>query len=130
MRNILFLCLFFVATCLGCGGKGFNVSGKVTFPDGKPVPRGQVTLFSDTFTAGSGIGADGTYRINMPVPAGTYKVTVRATEDSPSDTKVAPEDVKPPKPLVDVKYNSPEKSGLTVDVKGATTFDITVEPPK
>lgn len=132
MRHILFFCLFFVACSIGCGGKGFPVSGKVTLADGKPVIRGQVTLISDSFTAGGDIIADGSYNISIPggVPAGTYKVTVRASGDSPSSANTDVADVKPVKPLVDPKYNNPETSGLTCEVTKATVFDIKVEAPK
>jgi hypothetical protein len=130
MRNIfLFLCLFCVAACIGCGSKGFSVSGTVTLSDGKPVARGQVMLTSGTFTAGGETIADGTYIIR-DVPAGTYKVSVRASGESESNPNVDVEDAKPVKPVVDMKYNNPETSGLTCEVKSATTFDIVVEPPK
>jgi len=130
MRNILFFCLFLAVCCTGCGGKGFSVAGKVSFADGTPLPHGQVTLTSGTFSAGGSILGDGTYNINVRVPAGTYKVTVRASGESPSDPKADIADVKPAKSLVDTKYNAPETSGLVCEVKGITTFNITVETPK
>jgi len=104
------------------------VSGKVTYPDGKPVPRGQVTFNSGSFTAGGHILDDGTYNIGMRVPAGTYQVTVIALGESPIG--VDPEDAKPAKPLVDAKYNNPATSGLECVVSGTTVFNIEVEAPK
>ena len=130
MRSILFLNLLFVACCIGCGGKDFSVGGKVTFPDGTPLSRGQVTFMTASYTAGGNVAADGTYRINMRVPAGTYKVTVRASGDSPSDPRVSIADAVLPPPLVDLKFGNPETSGLVCEVKGATTFNITVEAPE
>jgi len=101
----------------------------VTFQDGAPVPRGQVTFISNTFSAGGTIAADGSYSVTVKVPAGTYGVTVVASGDSPSSL-VHVENVKPIKPLVDKKFNSPDTSGLVCEVKGKTTFPITVTPPK
>jgi hypothetical protein len=118
MRNVHFLGWFLVVCVLGCSGDGFPVSGKVTFQDGAPVPRGQVTFISNTFSAGGTIAADG-----------SYSVTVVASGDSPSSL-VHVENVKPIKPLVDKKFNSPDTSGLVCEVKGKTTFPITVTPPK
>jgi len=131
MRFISFFALFLVVCCLGCGGgKGFSVSGKVTFSDGTPVPSGQVTFSSSNVTAGGGILPDGTYTVSTSVPAGTYKVTVMALENTMSDPNVSVEDAKPAKSLVDPKYNNPETSGLVCEVKGKTSFPITVEAPK
>ncbi|MDR0869239.1 MAG: carboxypeptidase-like regulatory domain-containing protein [Planctomycetaceae bacterium] len=130
MRTILFLCLFCVAACLGCGvvsSKGFPVSGVVSFSDGKPVSYGQVTLTSGSFSVGGDIISDGTYNISRVggVPAGTYKVSVVL-----SDPNAGMENTKKAKPQIDPKYNDPSTSGLTCEVTGATTYDITVEPPK
>ena len=130
MRIISFLCFFALVCCVGCGQSGFTVGGKVEFPDGSPVPRGQVTINSSTFTAGGPIAADGTYTINARVPAGTYQITVRATGDSPSEASVDIADVKPAPLLVDAKFGSAETSELTVEVKGKTTHNITVTAPQ
>jgi hypothetical protein len=129
MRNILFFSLFSLICTLGCGGEGYNVGGKVTFPDGSPVPHGQVTFISDNFSAGGSIIAEGSYSISIRVPAGTYKVGVRAS----GEPVAAPgADVANMKivPLVDPKYGNPETSGLVVEVKGPTTFNIGVERPQ
>lgn len=118
MRNILFLILLFLVGTLGCGGAGFggghNVGGKVTFPDGKPLTKGQVTFTSRYFTgSGDVFGEGGTYSISGQVPEGTYKVAVLASDKS----------------LIDPKYNDPETSGLVCEVKGPTGFNIEVKPP-
>jgi len=119
MRNILIFSLLSLVCMLGCGGLGsgggYNVGGKVTFPGGKPLTRGQVTFTSGYFTGtGDVFGESGTYSISGPVPAGKYKVAVQASDNS----------------LIDPKYNDPETSGLVCEVKGPTGFDIQVEPPK
>jgi len=130
MRSILFFGLLLAVCCAGCGGgDGFPVGGKVTFPDGSPLIRGEVTLISSSFTAGGHIVADGTYNINARVPAGIYQVTVRAMADSPADPMRDVADALPVRSLVDPKYNSPETSELTVEIKGRTTHNITVTAP-
>ena len=130
MRPILFFGLFLIVCCIGCGGKGgFSVGGKVEFPDGKPLTRGQVTLTSGSFTGGGAIIADGTYNVNVRVPAGTYKVSVIASGESPSDSSVDVGDAKPAPSLVDPKFNNPETSELVCEVKGATVFNIKVTAP-
>ena len=132
MRNILLLSLFTLLACtLGCGGDGYTVGGKVTFPDGTAVPRGQVTFYSATFTGGGAIAADGLYTINTRVPAGTYQVTVRASGESPSDPTADITEARPaPPPLVDPKFGNPETSELVFEVKRAATFNIEVTPPQ
>jgi hypothetical protein len=122
--------LFLIACCVGCGDKDCAVSGKVTFKDGSPVPSGQVTLVSSMLNAGGPIASDGTYTITARVPAGTYQVAVRATGDQPATTSVDIAKKTLAKPLVDLKYGRVETSELTVEVKGNTTYNITVEPPK
>jgi hypothetical protein len=117
MRNILIFCLLSLVCTLGCGKQGFNVSGKVTFPDGKPVSGGQVTLTSGRISFSGDLIGEGTYTINAQVPAGTYKVTVQSSGD-------------PGKPQVDPKYSNPATSELVCEVKGPTMFDIKVEPQK
>ena len=94
------------------------------------MPRGQVTFISDTFSAGGNIAADGTYTVTVKLPAGTYRVTVLASGDSPSSAMVDVQDRKPIKPLVDKKFNNPDTSELVCEVKGKTIFPITVVPPK
>ena len=131
MRNILFFSLITLACCtLGCGSGGYTVSGKVSFPDGTPVPQGQVTFNSASFTGGGSIISDGTYNTNVRIPAGSYTVTVRALGDSPSDVELSTGNTQPVKPLVDPKYGKPETSGLVCEVKGPTLFHIEVTAPQ
>jgi hypothetical protein len=135
MKKINFYCLCNFALIMivlffsGCGNKGFSVGGKVTFPDGTSPSSGEVMFTSGSFSAAGGIISDGTYNIKTKVPAGTYKVTVKAAEDSPADAKIDTGDAKPAKLLVDLKYSDPATSGLVCEVKGLTTFDIPVEKP-
>lgn len=128
MRNILIFSLFLAVCGLGCGGigggsAGFNVGGKVTYADGKPVPGGDVTFTSGRRTFTGSIIGEGSYSMNERVPSGTYKVAVNIRNESLD----APKDEGP---LVDPKYTDPETSGLVCEVKGPTDFPIKVERPK
>lgn len=117
----------------GCGSK-ISVKGKVTFPDKSPVTTGFVQFQTPTFTATGTIKPDGSYVIGDGkrefggIPAGNYRVTVQAV--GLSQVAESMEDVKPAQSLIDLKYNSPDKSGLTCDVKGSMEHDIVVEPFK
>lgn len=130
---VLGLVLCFV---VGCGGTNVGVSGKVTFSDGTPLTKGEVQFLTATYVASGTIQSDGSYTIgsttqNDGLPAGTYSVTVnKAFGDSGVTAAVSAIDAKPMLPLINPKYNSATTSGLTCDVKGKTTFDITVEPFK
>jgi hypothetical protein len=135
MNTVLrFLLLFILAFFIGCN-KGNSVTGKVMFPDGSPLTRGEVTFSTPSFVAAGMIQPDGTYSIranNMKegIPAGTYSVTVKAYEDIQANPDGIMEDIKPAKSLIDTKYTLPATSGLTCEVTGTTTFDINVEPFK
>jgi hypothetical protein len=118
MNTVLrFLLLFILAFFIGCN-KGNFVTGKVMFPDGSPLTRGEVTFSTPSFVAAGMIQPDGTYSIranNMKegIPSGTYSVTVKAYEDIQKNPDGAMENLKPPKSLIDTKYTLPATSGLT-----------------
>ena len=119
----------------GCGNQ-VSVKGKVTFPDGAPLTRGEVRFQTGTYMATGNIQPDGTYILsslgtNDGILKGAYAVTVLAFEESSGGTLSGDvESVKPPESLIDLKFNSPNTSELTCDVQGATEFNITVEPFK
>ena len=118
----------------GCGNQ-VSVKGKVTFPDGTPLTRGEVRFQTGTFMGSGDIQPDGSYvlsslGINDGIPKGNYAVTVLAFEESSGVLAADAESVKPLESLINLKYNSPQTSGLTCDVQGATEFNITVEPFK
>jgi hypothetical protein len=129
--TVLVLCLALVA---GCDGGGLvKVSGKVTV-DGSPLTMGSVRYVPDaakgnkTTTEPVGqIESDGSYSLTTNgkpgAPPGWYKVTVNATS--------VPESSNPfgGKALVGPGFNSPETSGLSVEVKAsapAGTYDLKV----
>jgi hypothetical protein len=124
-----------VVALQGCGREGlptYPVTGRVVFPDGRPL-RGGSIIFQSTqhpVTARGPIGDDGS--INL----GTYEVGDGAVA---GEHRVA---VLPPKPQrdtdegivlteIDVKYQNPQRSELVCDVQpdGENQFEITVTSP-
>lgn len=119
----LFLVLVF---CFGCSG-GTAVKGTVKFDDGSPLTEGMVKFVSDKTQAVGVVKPDGSYVMyeNKPgdgVTPGSYVVTVTAQTGGGSDGP-------PVVNLVDPKFSDPNTSGLSCDVKGATTYDIKVTKP-
>ena len=136
--HFTFLLLFVFA--VGCGGNA-SVTGKVTLTDGTPVTVGDVIFKTSDQMARGKIQADGTYALetggNKGVPPGTYMVSIGV---SPTVVPPAPNPAGGPpvgRPQISMptipfaeKYRSPATSGLTCEVKGRTTFNITLEPPE
>lgn len=140
MNKILisFISAFVIVCLCGCGNP--KVKGKVSFPDGSPLTQGTVCFESDNYVASGIIQPDGTYTLGGDkagdgVPPGTYKVfitnamTMDASNTRDASLSQAGTLAKLIK-LIDAKYESPSTSGLTVNVEGAMTYDITVEKPK
>jgi hypothetical protein len=122
-----------LAACLllsGCGGheagyegKRVPVAGRVTYPDGKPVPRGVVIFTPDAARGNPSrheprcpIAPDGTFTLATSprlagVLPGPYKVTIVAQE--PYDE--ARSDWDPPW-IINRRYGNRDKSGLTAEV--------------
>ncbi len=128
--------LFAVAVvATGCGNP--KVVGKVTFADGSPLTQGTVNFTDDKILCKGTIKKDGTFEMRTlkpgdGVPPGTYKVYLTETTrfgdaiestslDATSAMHETVDDVPP-------KYSNPEQSGLTIEVKGSATYDITIDP--
>ncbi|MCL2623243.1 MAG: carboxypeptidase-like regulatory domain-containing protein [Planctomycetaceae bacterium] len=140
----IFALLFSVAFMAGCGDP--KVTGKVTFPDGAPLTKGQVMFQKGGFVGSGDIQKDGTYSAGKlkdgdGLPPGQYQVfiTGASTFDAAEMEKLSQEATigriptfKTPRPidLIATKYMSPRSSDLTVEVNGRTKYDITVEAPK
>jgi len=120
-------------TVVGCGVKGpemAKVSGKVTLPDGTPLPGGRVDFRSvNTGNMVSGvIKADGSYEALTPL-GGEYKVSV---ENKHLEGVQPPPEGLAPMPGADQKYveinpvnRNPNSSGFQVTVSSKTqTFDV------
>ena len=115
----------------GCGGEQLGqVKGTVTL-DGKPLSKGTLTFEAPgkrpataRVEAGQIVEAT-THKTGDGVPVGAHKVAVAATEDAASAVVANPGEGKGPganymsgKSLLPAKYNNPETSGLTAEVKG------------
>src|SRR5438105_4947623 len=131
-----------------------RVSGKVLLSDGSPLPGGLITFSSQDKMASAVIKPDGSYDAR-DVPVGPVQIGINNEHLSPKSALPAnikdrgpPKDVisnmGPPKDAlkdknppsgatkqgtyvaIDPKYHSPDKSGLTYDVKkGDQVFDVT-----
>ena len=139
MRHLILLALFGVFfVCVGCGNP--KVTGTVKFSDGTPLIRGTVNFQTSNHAAMGAVDKDGKFTIGGEragdgVPPGTYQVFI--TGAMGFDTSKArtlefgggPGTTVPIIPLIDKKYERPETSGLTCEVKGSTVYDITVMKP-
>jgi hypothetical protein len=134
----------------GCSSKG-TVSGKVMVND-QPVRRGTVTFLASgsTWVSAVPIGEDGSYTV-VNAPPGPVKITVASAAPNPraggklkarkgagqeedANTDDMPQSVRnrfnpgesgPAGPSVPKKYNKPETSELTYEVKpGKQEYDI------
>jgi len=122
--RMAFVCCLVLPGCDGGSGSLNKVSGKVTV-DGSPLTRGSVRFVPDT-TKGNKSSAepvgeikpDGSYELTTNgksgAPAGWYKVTVNATEQVDSSKPFSG------KSLVPRKYNVPESTQLSVEVKASS----------
>ena len=128
---LLSLCIIGIALTVGCpSGKKLKVSGYVTFSDdGSPLTTGTVVLESETTRVMGVLNDKGYYALGElvdgdGVPFGQYRVTIAgAREQLPNGF--------PGKYFVDSKYERPNTSGLTFEVKkdGPKTFDFKVDRP-
>lgn len=133
LRILLFAVIpvFLIAT--GCNSN-LDVSGRVTFKDGDPLPKGVVTFQSDKHVATGILDENGRYRLgsykkNDGIPAGTYKVFISGAYVLKEPGSVEPESDEPADiPLIDESYATWEKTPLSCDVTKKTTYDFEVEP--
>jgi hypothetical protein len=112
--------------CAGCGARGGHVSGKVLMKDGKPLPGGTITFYSDEGSGNPISGAiheDGTYDVRG-VPLGRVKVTVSnldLKQGAHAPAGVAAQD----------KGNKrPNMADMQKNPKGGPPAGIQVGPPK
>jgi hypothetical protein len=133
------LALAALALCLGgCGKRQFDVTGKVTY--NKAVlnkPNGKIVFVGpDGTQAEAEIGSDGTYTATK-VTAGLNRVVVyypnpafkkASRPKGPPDPNARPADN--PLYLTPEKYASPDTSGIEVEVKGGTDFNINLNGPE
>lgn len=133
-----FLLGFLLLGTVGCGGDSFYpVTGKVTFPDGKPLTIGRVNYDSEKHSAYGQIQEDGTYELTSieegdGAPAGTYKVYISgANEGSYTGGAHGEGMFVASGSLIAKEYASPDSTPITKEVGGSNEdFDIQVEPSK
>ncbi len=125
-----------VVVFAGCGKRpppAGDVSGKVTV-GGKPVTAGVVKFFPDAGEpVETSLGPDGAYRATG-VPAGRSKVAIETlqfknlTQPPPAIAKQlgGPRAKYVPIPA---KYEKPDTSGLSVDVRDGKVTTLDVEMP-
>jgi hypothetical protein len=120
-----------LAGAAGCGSKLYPVTGRVSWPDGKPLTEGMVVFESqdpqNPGTARGEIRADGSYRLgtNQPgdgVHPGTYRALV-----TPKYNANAVDGPAKPAPF-DPRFMDFKTSGLqfTVTSNGPNEFAIQV----
>ena len=118
--------IFLLLLVVGCGQPKIN--GKVVFSDDKsPVPHGIVIFHEGNRIARGMIQSDGSYVMGSltqkdGLPVGTYKVSIKETQVNISETSLPIY-----KNVIDNKYESPDTSGLFLEVKGSQTYDIEVD---
>lgn len=125
----------------GCSGEPLGqVKGTVTL-DGKPLSKATLTFEAAgkrpaTVRVESGkIVEATTLKTGDGVPVGSHKVAVSATEDAVSAVDANPGAGKAPgagymtgKSLIPARYNNPDTSGLTVEVKsGENVLDLQLD---
>ena len=122
------LAMLTLATFSGCGPKQATVRGTVTLPDKTPAKHVVVTFSDRENQVGAAGETDdtGAYQIRTEgaadgVPTGKYQVSV--TQPGPADSSQG----EPPR-LFPKRYESPDTSGLTFEVKdGPNMYDIQLE---
>ncbi|MDO4587426.1 MAG: hypothetical protein Q4C95_09030 [Planctomycetia bacterium] len=144
-KNIfcLGIMLLVLVVMSGCSNK-CKVSGKVTFPDGTPLKVGMIIFEDGVSQARGNIDENGNYKVssegkNDGIKRGTYNVYItqangfdtsgiESVESKEGQTNVSMQ-VAPLVNFIDSKFESPTTSGLKVEVKGKTVYDITVYKP-
>ncbi len=122
------LCVLLLCGVAGCNPSGrVSVSGRAVRTDGKPVVGARVIVRSpSTGDYGSGLtDAEGRFdlggtRKGDGLPPGDYGVAV--SEDLGSWES-------PRSRSIHAKYASPKTSDLTLEVRQAMTWDLTLDPP-
>lgn len=94
------LCLLLPILCAGCGGSSYgHVHGRVLLKDGKPLPGGTITFFSEDGRgnpASGPIDEDGTYNLRR-VPVGAVRIAVsneELKEGSRTPVGMAPQETR------------------------------------
>ena len=132
MKHLILACC--LALLAGCGGPGgAAVSGKVTYTDGSPLPKGVVVYTGKGGSYQSAIASDGTYTLEN-VAEGSYQVVITGAFEGDAQVPEMQYDadgnyIETPAPqrtpLISDRYTNPDESGLSVTVPG--NYDLQVE---
>lgn len=125
--------LLLVVLATGCGSDRSQVTGRVTYDDGSPVPGGTViaeaTIDGKLVGVQANIESDGTFRLGTDRPGdgalpGSYRVLLVSVALSDFELSAGK------KEAIGGKYTKYETSGITFEVKpGKNEFNITVAKP-
>lgn len=130
LTRVALLCLALAAVAVaGCGRRGYHkVSGRVHYPDGKPVVAGRVVVDYPDSPRGSwgAIRPDGSFMMGSYAPddgilRGTFRVSIQSTHLMRQDGSTVE--------LVDRRFADPETSGFSFSVPEQLEWDITVTKP-
>ncbi len=127
----------------GCGSSKIElapVSGTVMF-NGKPLKKGKIVFESPNNRPANGLIEDGkivelyTTKPGDGVPLGSHKIAVFALEvasesittDPSQSTNKGQNYMGTGKSLIPDKYNDPEQSGLTAEIKAGEENTVTLE---
>jgi hypothetical protein len=133
---VRFLGFAALAAMVGCGSRGTahtaTITGKVTLPDGKPLPGGHIDFHSGADSksiASAVINEDGTYEA-MGVQSGECHVTVENAELRQA-TRAASAEKMPGSHSagkyvpISSRYSRVDSSGLSTTVDGRnTTYNV------
>jgi hypothetical protein len=99
----------------GCGNNNIKTNGLISFSDGSPVVTGIVRFETPQTQYIALVQSDGTFNVNMGkgLPPGQYRVSVIDVRENETL-------------LIDEKYENPDTSGLTFDVKPAANEPLKI----
>lgn len=127
MKRVSVLSLLFLICAFSGCSNNVRINGNVTFDDGTPAPTGIVCFDSGSYIARGNIKSDGTFVMGSVketdgLPPGNYKVFFidvhKETGKSPTSDGSEGEPIYTS--LIADKYDSPETSDLTAEVKADT----------
>jgi hypothetical protein len=126
----LLILLFAVLMFFGCGNGFVPFGGKVTTPDDQPYTKGYVIFSNGKESARGKLQSDGTYILDSlrdgdGLSPGNYQVYLADFKENigTDDNPIYHSDI-------DLKYENPETSGLSCEVKKGGKFDFIVDTIK
>jgi hypothetical protein len=128
--TIFLLSLFLAVIFTGCGKNFVKFGGRVTTSDGQSYAKGYVIFLNGQYSARGKLQSDGTYVLDSlgvgdGLTPGRYQVYLSAFQEN-----VGTEDEPIYVSDIDLKYESPDTSGLSCEVTRGGHFDFIVELKK